>query len=451
LFFDETKDPVTAAKRIERLFKNSQSVLETKTYLTNHHSLSQDMINALANRILCPAFQLPAISPSERSALRFSRLLEFQKTILDFLAEQKVAIINGPAGSGKTFIALEKARRLGEQGEKVLFLCFNRLLKEHLERTYTPDAGYDNITFIHIAGFASQVYREYPGCLKKHNDYSGLHRWIYETDAFEYKHIIIDEGQDFAQIEDNLSANGESILQALYDRTVSNDGFLYVFYDKTQMVQAFGHLPKFIKDAGGRGTGCKIVLNRNCRNTFEVTECLEKTIEIGYKYKTRQPASNIYPLMHFEITKADAQIKLRKIISEYKNSSASPDKIVILTMKSAENLKNPSKSCIGGYVNDDTFEGTPVHTFRQFKGLEAECIIIVDMDFEYIKEVRDKRFRKDLYVASSRARSCLHVITDLSNDQCNELLNAYNLKSDSEINEEPANKKFANALGFKTE
>jgi KaiC/GvpD/RAD55 family RecA-like ATPase len=54
---------------------------------------------------------------------------------LEYLEEQNNAIINGLAGTGKTVMAIEKARRHAYKGEKVLFLCYNTKLKDYLSRT----------------------------------------------------------------------------------------------------------------------------------------------------------------------------------------------------------------------------------------------------------------------------------------------------------------------------
>ena len=73
----------------------------------------------------------PSSSPRRSAPLR---LTEQQYRVLDMLSRQSRVAIAGCAGSGKTFLAAEKARRLAAQGFRVLLVVFNVLLAEHLRR-----------------------------------------------------------------------------------------------------------------------------------------------------------------------------------------------------------------------------------------------------------------------------------------------------------------------------
>jgi hypothetical protein len=60
------------------------------------------------------------------------RLTEEQCRLLDLIRLHKQALIQGCAGSGKTIMAVKKARELGSQGKTVLLLAYNRMIGEHL-------------------------------------------------------------------------------------------------------------------------------------------------------------------------------------------------------------------------------------------------------------------------------------------------------------------------------
>ena len=102
-------------------------------------------VQKLIKTVLCPKFNIfpPSDFDVELKHMLFHRMLNEQSALLDFLDEQKMAVINGAAGTGKTLIAVEKARRHAEDGEKVLFLCFNVALRNYLEEKYCyPDVLY---------------------------------------------------------------------------------------------------------------------------------------------------------------------------------------------------------------------------------------------------------------------------------------------------------------------
>src|SRR5208282_5868823 len=48
---------------------------------------------------------------------------------------------SGGAGTGKTVLALEAARRLATPGRRVLFVCFNKALAAHVREVLEPEAG----------------------------------------------------------------------------------------------------------------------------------------------------------------------------------------------------------------------------------------------------------------------------------------------------------------------
>lgn len=69
------------------------------------------------------------------------RLTEEQSRLLDYLKNQKQALIQDYAGTGKTQLAVEKARRLTAEGKSVLLMCFNAPLARYLESMVEEDEG----------------------------------------------------------------------------------------------------------------------------------------------------------------------------------------------------------------------------------------------------------------------------------------------------------------------
>jgi len=148
----------------------------------------------LLQYILCPAFNVfPSVTIDvDIKKIVFHRLLREQSNILYFLTEQRSASINGAAGTGKTMIAIEKAKMHAKIGEKVLFLCYNNQLKNYLIENYY----HENIFYYTIDGLACML------CQTALPDYSKLQITLedmYLSGSFKYNHVVIDEGQDFGQ------------------------------------------------------------------------------------------------------------------------------------------------------------------------------------------------------------------------------------------------------------
>ena len=82
----------------------------------------------------------------------FRKMTAEQMYLLDYLEEQEEAAIHGVAGTGKTVLAVQKAKSLSETGT-VLFLCFNRFLKDHLQDAYSGESG---ISFYTLDGLLAR-------------------------------------------------------------------------------------------------------------------------------------------------------------------------------------------------------------------------------------------------------------------------------------------------------
>jgi hypothetical protein len=80
-------------------------------------------------------------------------LTETQMRYLDFLAAAPVALIEGGAGTGKTTLAAERARRAAANGRSVVLVCFNSPLAVHLSAELADTAA--SVTTFH--GFCGRM------------------------------------------------------------------------------------------------------------------------------------------------------------------------------------------------------------------------------------------------------------------------------------------------------
>ena len=146
------------------------------------------------------------------------------------LASQRRALILGVAGSGKTLLAAEKARRLARQGFEVLLTCFNRPLAEHLAATIGQREGITVSTFHRLSeqlGMEAGLIGPDPAHDQAYFDGlpDVLDRALRALPEHRYDAIVVDEGQDLDSVW------WLPLLDLLRDPAT---GIVYVFADANQ-------------------------------------------------------------------------------------------------------------------------------------------------------------------------------------------------------------------------
>lgn len=370
--------------------------------------------------VLCPRFNIfPTVGfDTELKNIVFHRMLKEQAAILDFLEEQRIAVINGAAGTGKTLLAIEKAVRHASNNEKVLFLCFNSRLKEHLSKIHRNE----NIDFYTIAGFACKV------CGTKEPDYIRLRSRLddfYLTESFPYRHIIVDEGQDFG-IDNIEEANILQIMHDIIRDIEAINGTFYVFYDRLQLVQG-KEIPAYIQDAE-----CRLTLHRNCRNTENIARTSLKPISERKPKVFEGSIKGIPPSIHFCLSDSDVIERTDSVISSLEaDGFAHP---IILTCKTEDS------GILSSEIKDGKYKGKYEYTScRKFKGLESDAVIITDLDESIFETEKVLLY----YVGTSRARLRLEIITTINDEGCLSVL-ANRLKPNAKV--KVPKREFASAL-----
>ena len=255
---------VLIAKDIENIKKGLERVFDYYRFKINSLYDKTDMDNVI--RKLSPEFSVvPTISNIiEEEEYYFNRMTEEQNRLIEYLDEQKVAAVQGGAGTGKTMLGIEKARRIHEneetKDEKVLFLCFNEFLHNFLKNRYREELP--NASFYSIDKLVKKHF-------KVKGEYSSPEEILeflnnYNEYGWDYKHIIIDEGQDFSFDQ----------IEALYTIAELEEGCFYLFYDKNQLVHQWKEFRSIDR------IDCRLVLTANCRNTRSIASLSNKILGI---------------------------------------------------------------------------------------------------------------------------------------------------------------------------
>lgn len=347
--------------------------------------------------VLSPEFN---VLPNLRQRIKeeefvFNRLTREQCYLLDYLTEQRVAAIQGGAGTGKTILALEKAIRLS-QDEKVLFLCFNKFLLEYLRRMYTR--SYPNISFYNLATLVQETTR-----VSDTQEDDSILKFLRTcvANGWKYKHIIIDEAQDFSSEQ----------LQYLMNLANAHDGCIYAFYDKNQLVHVVDDQKMCWIDL----FECRLVLLMNCRNTKSIATTAYRPIGI-MEVQTKITALGKKPDFHIVRTATLLVTTVEQIIENYIRNGFSEKDIVILTVKTEESSALTDVRYIGMHSVKTNVEerGILFTTARKFKGLESMAVIVVDVEDITFS---NPDYCKVLYVATSRAKHALDIIAHLNDEK----------------------------------
>lgn len=376
---------------------NPQITIETSFNYWNKHfhkpSLSKSSFDRL-KFIIAPEFSsVPSVRTNFENRERlFITLTNDQARIMDFLDEQRTAVISGSAGTGKTMLALEKANRLGVKNEETLFLCFNKALKKHLEET-------NPIKFVHfktVYELASQFITfheaiELNDLTEKLSDFLLDHK-----KQWKYQHVIIDEAQDFNSF----------FIEVISEITEGMDGNFYAFYDKNQSIFQQNELE------WASNAECKLTLHTNCRNTKEIARTSARNIGLDSKTFINSPVKGEQTFIAEYKNQIDGLELVEKIISHlFRDKKANPEDIVLLTMSDIQYSILQSHTSICQKPISRFLEKGKIcfNTVDEFKGLEGGYLILLDVE---VANYADNHYRNRLYIGCSRAKQGLYILLD---------------------------------------
>ena len=343
----------------------------------------------------------------EQAKEELLKLTKEQYRCLDQLEDNPRCLIQGPAGTGKTLLALEEAKRCAANGEKVGFFCFNSNLAEWLKEYFkNMPEGVRPAYVGTLHKFMYQVSKD-AGMLPSYDrDDSNYYRKILPEVAalavmeleLQFDVIVVDEAQDliFDEYIDvfNYSLKkgiergrwsffGDFSMQAIYSDGISGKG----------MVEKLSNITSFIR----------FKLNTNCRNTKPI--CKEIETITGFV-----PPNDLWtkveglPVQYITwTTKENQRKRLEQILEHLKKTNVEPQDITILSPRRREesvvSLLEDWK--IVDYRVSETSDIT-FSTIQGYKGLENTVIIMTD-----ISSLSDEKL---MYVGLSRARLLLMVL-----------------------------------------
>jgi hypothetical protein len=325
-------------------------------------------------------------------------LTDDQAWVLAFVANRARAAVTGPAGSGKTLLALQIAKRLAAKGHRTLLTCFNRRLGDHLREVAGGVADLDVEHFHHLcvrmakeAGLALPAEIVEPGSPYFEHQLPDVLADAGARLGPRYDAIVVDEGQDFREWW------WPALLSLHRD---PDDGLLFVFADDNQNLYRGGKLP--IGDELRIGP-----IAQNLRNTKEIGAFISIFYEGEEKPTVKGPAGRPVEILGYEDDEGLARLLgtvLRNLVEE---EQVPMEDIAVLTPSGSGKSRLRARGEVGGYrlsesVEPGTILATSVHAF---KGLERPVVILAELGDKHQEDLRQY-----LYVGGSRARNHLIVL-----------------------------------------
>ena len=342
--------------------------------------------------------ELNRISDNQKQIEEFT---QEQFKVLDFTDFNDRCLIEGQAGTGKTIIALELARRRIKDGKKVGFFCFNQMLGEKLNKSLRKVFNYENEFYAGTLhkyllyqvstevepNFDDEFYSE-----KLPLEYLIQNESISEEDKFD--ELIIDEAQDL------ITENYLQVFDWMLKGGIKN-GKWTMFGDFTNQAIYINN-PIAAKHLLSDYAFFSNVppLKLNCRNTKRITK--HNTLVTGVElpeFSTFTITGNSIDVQCPISNKQQDIVEnhIRKLI----DSGIEPQKISLLSPRKFENTYLAESA----FISQLQQKGLIISTIHSYKGLENAIVILYDF-----QEISSERALHLLYVGISRATQELFIV-----------------------------------------
>ena len=321
---------------------------------------------------------------------RIVELTRTQQRAFAGLRSARRVIVYGGAGTGKTVLAVGRARRLAQEGYRVLLTCFNRPLGDRLAAQFGEGDPVAAASFHRLAyrwaDEADLVWPTDPTSDWWDDEAADLVVEAADRLGLRFDAVVVDEGQDFAP-------SWFLALEALLaDPAV---GQFVVFADPHQVIYRDGWEPPY--DA------VEYHLDLNVRNTRPIATAVAEMIGAD------APSEGIDgPPVETVVT--DDWDRLGRTVSRVvhrlvREEEVEPSSVVVLTQRRDDKDLLLSDT-LAGLPTGELGSDAPivVETIHRFKGLESDVAVVV------LRNLEGTLSRTLAYIGMSRARAHLIVV-----------------------------------------
>jgi len=387
---------------------------------TSHPRLiPRDRFHMLAYDCLMPRFRLfrPISADIGGIGEKLLELTEVQAQVFEGIYEHSRVLVKGVAGSGKTFIALHRAKSFAIAGQRTLFVCYNKALANWIHHRIIADPATEtyreNLVVRHFHGLAADLAKDADLAFKPESGGSfSPEFWenevpeLIEQAAFVlaaqgvetlFDAIVVDEAQDF-------TLGWWMVLTQVLMGDPS--GPLYAFMDPNQSLRGD---PEILSQE----FHATFNLRMNCRNTRRIAAASASLLALESSPFERAPKGIVPRIVRAPSSGSVKGLVLGELRRLLTREDVAPGQIAVIGPAAKKNGSLAGETSVDGVplVTDPerwrSGDGVLVTTARSFKGLESDVVVLYDVsDFGTLFT------REDLYVACTRPRASLIAVAE---------------------------------------
>lgn len=383
-------------------------------------SLKQRMSADQIDSIVKSCVPIQKRQPDAREEIRrreeeIDRVLrDQQKPVLRLSSSNDSLIVTGGAGTGKTLIAMEVARRAAERGKRVALLCFNQLVGDWMELAVLKGGlSLPNL----FVGRAIKVMASLTGTTipaEPTTEFweselpSQLEERLTDPDfkldaCFDF--MVVDEAQDLLA----RPRIWNCLMEFLHGG--AEKGSFALFGDfRNQVLSDRPVMDGKLKELENIARPVRWHLDENCRNYKIVGDAAVLLAGMGGNvysaYLRAGGGVHNYGIHYFEGDK-DQLEQLRRWIGEFKAQGYRPSEITLLSFRADRFSAGARLQAAGHKILPARLAGNSMSyaSVHSFKGMENKVIILTDVALD------DRDMQRDLfYTAMTRATECIRIL-----------------------------------------
>lgn len=343
-------------------------------------------------------------------------LRDQQKPVLSLAERNPRLVVRGGAGTGKTLIAMEVARRAATRGKRVALLCFNKLVGDWMRLKISETGPLPPNLIIGravstMATLTGVAIPEAPTQDFWNNELLQLLEDKLTDPDLEamcpFDYLVLDEAQDLLARPRLWECLSQFLLGGL-----EHGGFVLlgdfdnqVLGDRDAMQEALNRLTTTARPAEWK-------LDENCRNyrivgdTALLLSGIPKDTYSGYR---RTGGGHHNYDVHFYKDSVDQIEKLKQWLRDFKGLGFRNSEISLVSFRNDEEsaaaaLVRSGYKLRPAWQNGDTIAFSSIHAF---KGMENKVVILTDVS---LAGHMGQRYL--FYTGMTRATECVRVLCD---------------------------------------